>query len=254
MRPGTTPDGTQTQAPGPHRLHILLPHLCALCGRGRLSFAAQDRGDRRARRGRRESRVTEQRPRPHDETSNDTRWHPNTSPRPSSAPYPSPHNSARSAVETACLSQRGTAETPRERSRRGRRERRVTVASELVSDVGASGTIAANAVTSSETSSDATPLFSWRKEGQAHCSVALGVKKRVLRALLRRRARSVLTKERTAPIACDVHEFGTNTSSETSSDATAGIGALRGKDRLRTTNHRRARRESRVTEQRPQAP
>ena len=76
-------------------------------------------------------------------------------------------------------------------------------------------TIATNAVTSSETSSDATPLFSWRKEGQAHCSVALGVKKRVLRALLRRRARSVLTKERTAPIACDVHEFGTNTSSET---------------------------------------
>jgi len=31
----------------------------------------------------------------------------------SSAPYPSPHNSARSAVETACRSQRGTAETPR---------------------------------------------------------------------------------------------------------------------------------------------
>jgi len=36
------------------------------------------------------------------------------------------------------------------------------------------------------------------------CSVALGVKKRVLRAPLRRRASSVLPRERTAPIVCDV--------------------------------------------------
>ena len=43
-----------------------------------------------------------------------------------------------------------------------------------------------------------------RRERQVHCSVALGVKKRVLRALLWRRARSVLPRERTAPIVCDV--------------------------------------------------
>jgi len=46
------------------------------------------------------------------------------------------------------------------------------------------------------------------------CSVALGVKKRVL-------MRSVLTEERTAPIVCDVRV--SNTSSETSSDATADL-------------------------------
>jgi len=47
------------------------------------------------------------------------------------------------------------------------------------------------------------------------CSVALGLKKRVPRALLWRRARSVLPRERTAPIACDVGESGT-TSNKTS--------------------------------------
>jgi len=43
-----------------------------------------------------------------------------------------------------------------------------------------------------------------REEQEDPCSVALGVKKRVLRALLWRRASSIFTKERTAPIACDV--------------------------------------------------
>jgi hypothetical protein len=36
------------------------PQLCALCGKDRLSFAAKDSGDRRACRGRGESRGTEQ--------------------------------------------------------------------------------------------------------------------------------------------------------------------------------------------------
>jgi len=47
----------------------------------------------------------------HDETWNEARWRQNTGPGPSSAPCPSPRNSARSAVETACRSQRRTAET-----------------------------------------------------------------------------------------------------------------------------------------------
>jgi hypothetical protein len=67
-------------------------------------------------------------PRRHDETWNDARWRQNSI-WPSSASYPSSHNSARSAVEPAC-GQPITAE-----ERRGRRESRFTVASELVSDV-----------------------------------------------------------------------------------------------------------------------
>jgi len=57
-------------------------------------------------------------PRPHDETWNDARWRQNTRPAPSSAPCPSPHNSARSAVETAC-GQKVTAEDAEDAERTG---------------------------------------------------------------------------------------------------------------------------------------
>ena len=51
------------------------------------------------------------------------------------------------------------------------------------------------------------------------CSVALGVKKRVL-------MRSVLTKERTAPIACDVHVPGNDRRERRRGDGNVG-GKLR---------------------------
>ena len=66
-----------------------------------------------------------------------------------------------------------------------------------------------------------------RKERQARCSVALGVKKRVL-------MRSVLPRERTVPIVCDVDVGVSNTASETQAhDATAGRFTPYGADRLR---------------------
>jgi len=72
------------------------------------------------------------------------------------------------------------------------------------------------------------------------CSVALGVKKRVPRALLRRRARSVLTKERTAPIACDVHVSGNDRRERRRGDGNVGGLAL-GTNRRREPSSRRYR-------------
>jgi len=114
MNSRTTPDAVQTQDLRPHRLRILSPHNSARsavetgCLSQRRTAETAERAEDAEKAGSlNNARGPMMKPRT---TPDGTQTQASGL---SSAPYPSPHNSARSAVETACRSQRGTAETPR---------------------------------------------------------------------------------------------------------------------------------------------
>ena len=108
MKPRTTPDRAKTQdlpssAPCPSPHNSARSAVEAACRSQRRTAETAEDAEKAG--------SVNYTPRPHDETSNNARSRQNTRPAPSSVPCPSPHNSARSAVETACRSQRRTAET-----------------------------------------------------------------------------------------------------------------------------------------------